>query len=100
MQPARADAIGAALVFLDLLKSEPDGLAELFLGEAKHVPPKADARAHAEIDDVRTFGFLVGKPSPSPDSVAHRAVLKFKKRIYLLRAVVVSRGVPHANRKS
>ena len=38
LQRARRNPIGAAFIFLDLLKSQPDQLTELLLAEAKHIP--------------------------------------------------------------
>src|ERR1700730_1038937 len=45
-QPARADAVGAALIFLNLLKCETDGRPELLLAH----PEKGTALAHARAD--------------------------------------------------
>src|SRR5512144_801772 len=57
-QVAGADAVGAALIFLDLLKSHTDRLAELRLADAQPDAPASDARADMLIDGVgAVFGY-------------------------------------------
>src|SRR6266496_3033902 len=43
MQPACADAVGAALIFLHLLESKADRRAELLLAQPEHVAAQPDA---------------------------------------------------------
>src|SRR6266851_2815085 len=45
-QPARADSVGAALIFLNLLKGESNGRSELLLAHAE----KSTALAHTRTD--------------------------------------------------
>src|SRR6476661_4588774 len=49
-QAARADAVGAALVLLDLLKGQADGRAELFLAHAEKGAALAHPRANMDIN--------------------------------------------------
>lgn len=51
-ETARANAIGASLVFLDLLEGETDRLAELFLAQSEHGATKPNATAHVDIDGI------------------------------------------------
>ena len=53
MQPARADAVGAALVFLHLLKGQADRLAELLLAQPEHVAAQPDPGTDLHVDRVR-----------------------------------------------
>ena len=53
LQPARADAIGALLVFLHLLKCKPERIAELLLAHAEHHAAHAHAAADVLVDRVR-----------------------------------------------
>src|SRR5216683_527781 len=48
-QPARADAVGAALIFLNLLKREADGRPELLLAHPEKGPALAHARADMDV---------------------------------------------------
>jgi len=60
VETARADAVGAAFVFLDLLKGQPDGFAELFLAEAEQRPALANLSADVDINRMwfaRNSGF-------------------------------------------
>ena len=66
VQPAGADAIGAALVFLHLLKGQADRLAELFLAQAQHVAPQPHARADMDIDRVGSVRFATSGSSRHP----------------------------------
>jgi hypothetical protein len=45
LQPAGADAIGALLVFLDLLEGQPQRIRKLLLAHAEHHAAHADAAA-------------------------------------------------------
>ena len=63
MQSAGADAIGASLVFLDLLESQPDRLAELLLAQAEHVPAEPDSRADMDVDRVWFVALSATRPS-------------------------------------
>ena len=62
VQPARPDPVRAALVFLHLLKGQPDRLAELFLAEAEHVAAQPQPRPDPDIDRVRCFSFRTARP--------------------------------------
>ncbi len=55
LQPACADPVGPFLIFLDLLKRQPQRIAELFLAHAKHDTPHADTAANVPVDRVRYF---------------------------------------------
>src|SRR6266481_2365367 len=63
MQAAGSHAIGASLVFLDLLKGQADCLPELFLAQAKHVPAQPHAGTDVDIDRVRLVALLATRPS-------------------------------------
>src|SRR5262245_60157056 len=52
LQAARANAIGALLVFLDLLEGDPEMLAELFLAHAQHHAAQANPTADVSIDRI------------------------------------------------
>ena len=52
LQPARADAVGALLVFLHLLEGQTERVAELFLAHAQHHPAHAHAAAHMLVDRI------------------------------------------------
>lgn len=45
LQPAGADAIGALLVFLNLLEGQPERIGEFLLAQAEHHPTHAHAAA-------------------------------------------------------
>src|SRR5471030_511984 len=49
-EPARSDAVGAALVLLNLLEGETDGCPELLLAHAEKSTPLAHTRTHMNID--------------------------------------------------
>ena len=53
VKPARAHAVGAALVFLDLLEREVAGRAELFLAKAEKISAQPQARPHIHVDRIR-----------------------------------------------
>ena len=60
---AGADAIRSTLVFLDLLKGNPNRVAQLCLADAQAHSPAANARSYVPVDWVRTSsatGFLMG----------------------------------------
>ena len=65
LQPARADAIGAFLIFLNLLKSNAKRVRELFLAHADHQPPHSQAGADMNVD--RVGGFLHERTVPASD---------------------------------
>src|SRR5262245_6404729 len=48
-EPARADAVRATLVLLDLLEGEPDGCPELFLAHSEERAALAHARADMNV---------------------------------------------------
>jgi hypothetical protein len=52
MESTGADAVGAALVFLNLLERQPDRLAKFSLAEAKESPAKPHAAANMDIDRI------------------------------------------------
>ena len=60
---AGSHAIGASLVFLDLLKGQADRLPELFLAQAKHVPAQPHAGTDVDVDRVRLVALLATRPS-------------------------------------
>src|SRR6185312_13487745 len=51
-QPREADAVGAVLVFLHLLKGDADGARQLILGETQFLAPQAYARAERDVERV------------------------------------------------
>src|SRR5260370_30629794 len=53
IEPAGADAVGAAFVFLHLLKGQADRLAELLLREAEHVAAQPNPGPDLDVDRVR-----------------------------------------------
>jgi hypothetical protein len=63
VQSAGADAIGASLVFLDLLKCQPDRFAELFLTKAEHIPAQPDTGADMDVDRIRLVSFSATRAS-------------------------------------
>src|SRR5579864_1727234 len=62
MQPAGADAIGAALVFLHLLEGQADRRAKLFLAEPKHIAAQANPGSDLYVDRVGFVRFLAAGP--------------------------------------
>ena len=52
LQPARTDAIGALLVFLDLLKRQAKRIAQLLLTHAQHHAPHAHAAPDVLVDRI------------------------------------------------
>jgi hypothetical protein len=63
VQATGTDPIGASLVFLDLLKSQPDRFPELFLAQTEHVAAQAHTRADVNVDGVRLVAPLATGPS-------------------------------------
>src|SRR5689334_18488365 len=55
VQPARPDAVGAALVLLDLLERDADRLRELLLAHAEQGTAHAEPRADMDVDRVRAL---------------------------------------------
>jgi hypothetical protein len=55
LQSARAYAIGAFFVFLNLLESHPKRISELFLAQAKHHSAEPDSASDMLIDRVWIF---------------------------------------------
>jgi len=49
------DPVGAALVLLNLLEGDPEGIGQLCLAEAQPTTANADARANRDVDWVRTL---------------------------------------------
>jgi hypothetical protein len=72
IEPARADPVRAALVFLDLLEGQPQGLGQLLLAHPEHGPPQADAGAHMRIDGAWTHQLHACGAPPSFRSASHR----------------------------
>jgi hypothetical protein len=56
LQAARPDAIDALLVFLHLLKCDPQGVTELGLPHLKHQAAHANPLADVHIDGARANG--------------------------------------------
>src|SRR5215470_10047948 len=52
LQAAGTDAVGSLLVFLNLLKCQPEGVAELFLAHAQHHATHPHTTTHVFIDGV------------------------------------------------
>lgn len=52
LQAARADAINALFVFLDLLEGQVNRVGERLLAHRQNVAPHADARANVNIDRI------------------------------------------------
>ena len=70
-KPARSDAVDAALVFLDLLEGEPDGLDGLFLAHAKQVAAQAHPGTERYINRVgATAGSLLFTGRRTRDGLA------------------------------
>src|SRR5262249_62017365 len=57
IEPACADAVGSALVFLYLLECQPERLGQLFLTDSELETPLFDTRTDMDIDRVRPGGF-------------------------------------------
>src|SRR4029077_21040482 len=55
-QPRGADPVGAALVFLHLLKGEPEALRELLLVQAEQQTPGPDLAADIDVNRIRDAG--------------------------------------------
>jgi hypothetical protein len=53
LEAAGAYAIGPLLVFLDLLKGDAEGLAQLLLTHSKHHTAEANPTADMDVDRVR-----------------------------------------------
>jgi hypothetical protein len=53
IEPARTDAVGAALVLLDLLEGEPDGRPELLLAHSEKRAALTHARADMDINFMK-----------------------------------------------
>ena len=58
LQAARADPVGALLVFLDLLERDAEMLAELLLAHPQHHATQTNPTADMDVD--RIWLFLVG----------------------------------------
>ena len=61
-KPACADAVGAAFVFLHLLKGKANGVAEPFLAHSQQCPPQPHPRSDMNIDGAG----LVRLTAPAP----------------------------------
>ena len=68
IEPASADAVGATLVFLHLLKGQTDGLAELFLTHTEQRATQANARADMHVDRVRLVAFAAASAAAGDGS--------------------------------
>jgi hypothetical protein len=75
VEPAGANAVGAALVLLNLLKWRADCLSDFFLAQAYHVSPRSNSRVNLDIDGMgallasarlasRGFSFAANFPMP------------------------------------
>jgi hypothetical protein len=51
-QTAGADAVGAAFIFLDLLKTNPDGFCQLLLGQTQKPAPAPQTFSNVKIDII------------------------------------------------
>src|SRR5229473_1149455 len=79
IQPAGADAVGGALVFLHLLKGEPQRGGELLLAHPLHGAAQPDARADMDVDRVRLVGLAAARPPRSSES-AHKRPRAIEER--------------------
>ena len=91
MQATRPDTIGAPLVFLNLLKSQPDSLTELFLAQPEHVAAQPHARADMNVNRVRLVALSATRP---PGLLLHRHL----RSIALTKAAERGRRVHHRTR--
>jgi hypothetical protein len=55
LQPAGTDSIGALLVFLDLLESDPQAFSKFFLAHVLHHATQTDPPSHVYIDGIGYF---------------------------------------------
>ena len=62
-EAAGSDAVGASLIFLDLLKGQADRPPELFLAQAEHVAAQPHAGTDVDIDRARLVALLATRPS-------------------------------------
>jgi hypothetical protein len=73
MQPAGADAVRAALVFLHLLEGQTKRLAELLLRQTEHVAAQPNPGADPDVDRVGFVGSLPAGSSRRLHSAPARA---------------------------
>jgi hypothetical protein len=72
LQAAGADAVGALLVFLDLLEGQPERIAQSFLAHAHHEPAHAHAAADMSVNRIGRFAEHFDLP-PGAASLSCRA---------------------------
>src|ERR1700733_13754478 len=73
-----ADAVGAGLVFLDLLVGNPQDASHILLREPHLGAPVSDAFADMAIDATAVRLFLYGRSHPKPQRAYSRDVLRFR----------------------
>src|SRR3546814_12003714 len=65
------DAVGAALVLLDLLERQTQGVRQFLLGIPQEHPAKAHTSAHMDVYGMSLSGFPDGLMSKHPLSLQH-----------------------------
>src|SRR6185437_7752690 len=86
VEPAGADAVRAALVFLHLLEGEADRLAELLLAHAETGAAQPHAPADMHVDGMRMIGAMAARV-PAWAIEAHQRMIACS-RLPLLHAMV------------
>src|SRR5713101_7486776 len=87
MQPARADAVGAILIFLHLLEAETDRRAELPLAQPEHVAAQPDPGTDVHVNRLHFTRFAEGRARYPPITINCQ---RFHSLIYqMLRPPVV-----------
>ena len=84
VEAAGADAVGALLVFLNLLESQAERLTELFLTHAEHDAAHADTAADILVNRVGRFGGHLDTPGIARRSEATPTCLRRRYRQILL----------------
>src|SRR3546814_20545003 len=69
VQLAGTDAVGAALVLLDLLERQTQGVRQFLLGIPQEHPAKAHTSAHMDVYGMSLSGFPDGLMSKHPLSL-------------------------------
>ena len=92
-KPAGTDPVGALLVFLDLLKGDPEAFAQFFLAHAEHGPTKTNPRPDV---DIHRIGLLLVVDHGGCLFSQHHRHRNFHP---MRRAVIPSGGAPPGPRK-
>ena len=86
---ARGDPVDALLVFLHLLRGEPDALAKLLLAEPEQGATQPDAAADLAIDMLQLFeGYLGSSLSRRPPLRRRADGAKSRNYVYIFRPSV------------